>query len=180
MTQEPSELIEADAEPGLGEVSVCFAGGGLAARQDRGGLGSPGDREGDEAEEQVELAGGDEPGVLEVEAAGLGVAEEALDGPALAVSREGGAGRGVGGDDEERAVVETPGGEVQPQGTAGLVVAESGAERADPAALAQERAEGEAATVLGCWTCVCRIPRHRDGLWGEERLLVQAGPRSRR
>ena len=89
MTQEPSELIEADAEPGLGEVSVCFAGGGLAARQDRGGLGSPGDREGDEAEEQVELAGGDEPGVLEVEAAGLGVAEEAFDGPALAVSREG-------------------------------------------------------------------------------------------
>ena len=98
MTQEPSELIEADAEPGLGEVSVRFAGGCVAPDEDRGGLGGPGDRESDEAEEQGELAGG-EPGVLEIEAAGFGVAEEAFDGPALAVGREGGAGRGVGGDD---------------------------------------------------------------------------------
>jgi len=52
----------------------------------------------------------------------------------------------------------TLGGEVQPQGAAGLVVVESGAERADAAALAQQRTEGEAAAVLG----------------GDEELLLHA------
>ena len=148
MTQEASELVEAGAEPGLGEVSVCLARRRLASEEDRGGPRGPGEGEGDEGDEQVELSGHDEAGVLEIEAAGLGVSEEAFDGPALAVGREGGAGRGVGGDDEEGPVVETPGGEVKPQGSPGLaagVGAEGGADGADAAALAQERTEGEAA-----------------------------------
>jgi len=55
VTQEPSDLIEADAEPGLGEVSVRLSGGALASDQQRGGSGRPSHCEGDEGEEQVEL-----------------------------------------------------------------------------------------------------------------------------
>ena len=122
---------------------------GLASGQHRGGLGGPGDREGDEAEEQIELARGDEAGVLEVEAAGLGVAEETFDGPTLTVGREGGAGRGVGGDDEEFAALEASRREVQPKRTGGIAASQRGAERVDAAAFSQPRAQREAAAVLG-------------------------------
>ena len=56
-----------------------LSGGGLASDQQRGGPGRPGHGEGDDAKEQGELARGDEPGVLKVEASGLGVAEETFD-----------------------------------------------------------------------------------------------------
>ena len=57
----------------------------FCAEEVAGGSGRPGEGEGDEAHQQVELARVGEAGVLKVEATGLGVAEETLDGPALGV-----------------------------------------------------------------------------------------------
>lgn len=122
---------------------------GLASDQQRGGLGRPGHRKGDESKEQVDLAGRDEPCVLEVEAAGLGIAKETFDGPAFAVGGKCGTGGCVGSDDEEFAALETSCGEVQPELAGRIAAAQGGADRADPAAFAQQRAQGEAAAVLG-------------------------------
>ena len=88
-------------------LSLGPAGAEEAQRGARG----PGEGEGDEAHQEAELARVAEAGVLEVEAAGLGVAKETFDGPAPAVGRERQPGRAVGGDDEPLAALEPLGGE---------------------------------------------------------------------
>ena len=92
-----------------------------------------------------EPAGAGEAGVLEVEAAGLGVGEEALDRPALAVGVEGGARRQVG-DDDQPLVLEPPGGEAEEGGAAGeglVAGAHAGMEEAGAAGAAEPGVKGE-------------------------------------
>ena len=105
-----SDVIEAGAEPGLRQVSVRLAGGLASSEEVGGGAAGPGQGEGDEGHQQIELAGVGQARVLEVEAAGLGVAEEAFDGPAFAIGRQRGARRDVG-DDDQPFVLQPLGGE---------------------------------------------------------------------
>ncbi len=60
----------------------------------------PGHAEGGDRHEEGELPWAGDPGVLDVEAPGLGVAEEALDSPALSAEIEGGTGRLAGRHDQ--------------------------------------------------------------------------------
>src|SRR5512134_2903744 len=80
-----SQLIEAGPEPRLGAITVGLPADFASPDKDRGGLAGPGDSERHQRKKGVELGGDDEARVLEVEPAGLGVAEEALDGPAFLV-----------------------------------------------------------------------------------------------
>ena len=61
------------------EVSVGLAGRGVVAEAGSGGTDGPGDCQRDEGGQQVQLGGVGQPGVLEVQAAGLGVAEDEAD-----------------------------------------------------------------------------------------------------
>ena len=80
-----SELVEADAEVGCGEIAVRFRFAVLFAEEDGSGFGGPGDGQSEQNEESVEFSRIGEPGIFEVEAAGFDVAEGALDGPAFLV-----------------------------------------------------------------------------------------------
>ena len=62
-----------------------LAGWGVLAEAGSGGADGPGDGEGLERGEEMQLGRVGEAGVLEIQAAGLGVAEERFNGPAFAV-----------------------------------------------------------------------------------------------
>src|SRR5512147_1573533 len=96
-----SQLIEAGPEPRLGAITMGLPADFASPDHDRGGLAGPGDSERHQRKKGVELGGDDEARVLEVEPAGLGVAEEALDGPAFLVGVQSGTRLGGGGDNEQ-------------------------------------------------------------------------------
>ena len=149
--EEVSDAEEADAEPGLCRVAVGIPLALAAAVEIDGGAPGPDEGEGHEGHQQVELARVGEAGVLEVEAAGLGVAEHALDGPALAVGGERGAGRQVG-DDDQPLGREALDGEVELRGGLGVLAAvgpEPGAERPGLPGAAQAGEQRELAAVRG-------------------------------
>ena len=84
-------VIEAGSEPGSGVVAVAFARWRTVAEEVSGGPSGPAESEGCERHEQAELAWVGEARVLEIEAAGPGVSEQAFDRPAFAVGVDGGA-----------------------------------------------------------------------------------------
>ncbi len=123
------------------------------AEEVAGGAGRPGGGQRDEAHQQVELARVGEAGVLEVEAAGLGVAEQTLDGPALAVGVAGGAGLGIGGEDQPLAppitVPEGLGDEAQAVAPMVFAGAEPTGKHLGALAPVEAVVEGEFMTILG-------------------------------
>ena len=78
----------------------------------------PGHGEGDDDEQGVELVGLGDAGILDVEAPCLAVAEEAFDLPSLSIGPEGRFGGAVAGDDQERAITEAFGGQLEGEAVA--------------------------------------------------------------
>ncbi len=109
----------------------------------------PGDGQRDQAHEQIELFRVGEAGVLEVEAAGLGVAEQTFDGPALAVGVEGEAGPGIGGEDQPLAIAEGLGDEAETVAATVPAGAEPAGENLGAQAPVQAGVEGELMALPG-------------------------------
>ncbi len=126
-----------------------LAPGPSCAEESERGARRPGDGEGDKADEQIELARVGESGVLEVEAAGLGVAKETFDGPAPAVGGERLPGGAVGGDDDPLAGLEPLGGEAEAVAAALSAGAEPAAEDLGAPAPVQAGVEGEFMALPG-------------------------------
>lgn len=110
-----SELVEADAEVGCGEIAVRFRFAVLFAEEDVSGFGGPGDGQSERNEESIEFSRIGEPGIFEVEAAGFDVAEGALDGPAFLAGFKRALGFEGGGEDRECAIFDAFCGEAQGQ-----------------------------------------------------------------
>ncbi len=128
-----------------------FALGGSLPEQVRGGPPGPDDGESDKRHQEGELARVGDAGILKVEASGLGVAEQAFDGPSLAVGGQRLSGRDVGDHDQPFAV-ETLGGEVQERRVAGLCIfagADTGLEELGAPGEAEPGEEREITAVLG-------------------------------
>ena len=115
----------------------------LGAEEVASGAGRPGEGEGDEAHQQVELARVGEAGVLEVEAPGFGISKETLDGPSLAICVERPTGRLVGGDDEPLTARERFGGEAEAVASAPGAGAEPAGEVLAPPAPVEAGVERE-------------------------------------
>lgn len=81
-------MVEASSKERLGVVAVAFSERRVFSEMVCSGATSPGNGQRDKRHEQAELARICQAGVLDVEAAGLGVAEEALDRPAFAVGSQ--------------------------------------------------------------------------------------------
>src|SRR3954463_3468258 len=79
------ESVETDAKPRLSTSAMGFARDGFHAHGLGGASVGPYRCEHDDDDEGCELVGIGNVGVLDIEAAGLGVAEEALDAPPLSV-----------------------------------------------------------------------------------------------
>jgi len=92
-------FVEADPEPGLGVVAMCFAWWRNAAHQVGGGATGLGHGDGDNAQQKGQLGGDCQARILTVEAARFGVAEQTLDGPSFPVSLDGAGARLGTGDD---------------------------------------------------------------------------------
>ncbi len=123
--------------------------GPSGAEEVKRGARGPGEGEGDEAHQEAELARVGEAGVLEVEAAGLGVAEETFDGPAPAIGGERLTGSAVGGDDQPLAGLEPLGGEAEAVAATAPAGAEPAAEMLGAQAPVQAGVEAEFMALPG-------------------------------
>jgi len=89
VVDDPSaQAVEAGAEPGFLLPSVSFPAELPAAHDPRCGAAGPCDGERHDGEQGVQLSGIGDMGILDVEAAALGIGKEAFDGPALAIEPE--------------------------------------------------------------------------------------------
>jgi hypothetical protein len=92
--------------------------------------------------DRTEFRGSGEPCVLHVEAAGLGVGEQAFDLPPLAVAVERGALAAIGDDDDQRAAAAS-GGEAQRACEALVHALEAAREPLQPAQIPAPRQRGQ-------------------------------------
>jgi hypothetical protein len=114
-----------------------------------GNLGSPADGACDDSNEQGEFAGHDEAFDPKIEAASLGVAEEAFDGPALAVGCKDVLVGAIAGDDQEFAALDAPCGKAQAQRPVVADVFKCCGEAARPPAFGQLRAQIKPLALFG-------------------------------
>ena len=66
-----------------------FARRGVAAHCGGCGAADPGHGEGEDGDQAEQFGRDGQPGVLDIEASGLGIAEHAFDGPAFAIEAQG-------------------------------------------------------------------------------------------
>ena len=78
------DQIESGAEPGFGEEAMDLAGRGAVAQVLGCGPRRPSGGQRDDGGQQMQLSGAGQAGVLKVQPADLGIAEEVLDGPSPA------------------------------------------------------------------------------------------------
>lgn len=146
-----SDVIEADPEPRFGIVSVRLPRWVSASQAVCSRAPGPGDGQGNKGHQEAELTRLSQARVLKVEAAGLGVAEQAFDSPPFAVGFESSA-RGNIRRNDEPFVTKPLCDEIEERCIACrsvLAGADPGAE--GPAALgaAKARAQGQVVPVLG-------------------------------
>lgn len=146
-----SDVVEADPEEGFGVIAVAFSCRSLFSKLVSSGSTGPGDGQGRKRHEQAELARISKARVLYVEAAGLGIAEQAFDRPAFAVCAKCGMRLDVG-DHDQPVILERLGSDGQKRGVArGGVISAAETGSKDPASpsLAQSDPQGEVMPLLG-------------------------------
>ncbi len=123
-------MVEAGSKARLCVVAVAFLARRVFSEMVCSGAASPGNGQRDKRHEQAELARISQAGVLDVEAAGLGIAEDALDRPPFAVGPQRGLRLDIGCHDQpfvlERFGCDGPSGDVCVRSAAsysGLVLA---------------------------------------------------------
>ena len=114
-----SEVVEADAEPRFGIVAMEFSRVLFGADAAGRGFAGPGHSRRQHADQQVDFLRVGEAGILKVETAGFGVAEQALDRPASAIGLERRSAIAVRRDDQPFAARQALGGEFRRDGRVG-------------------------------------------------------------
>ena len=146
-----SDMVEADPEPRFGLGSVRLPRWVSAPEAVCSRAPGPGDGQGNKCHQEAELTGLSQARVLEVEAAGLGVAEQAFDSPPLAVGFQSST-RGNIGRDDEPFITKPLCGEIEERCIACrdvLAGADPGAEGPAASGAVKARAQGQVVPVLG-------------------------------